>query len=115
MGSQISSHHPDTTFPTADHDYQGYPRQASQVSSLHPNTPLSTGDHDNQGYPRLATAANMENHGPRQNLQRPNNYNKLINSDEAARIFGGITVTEIYGTCTSTGKPINNKRYYGTG
>ncbi|KAM1742315.1 hypothetical protein ACFX12_012328 [Malus domestica] len=111
MGSQISSLHPDTTFATGDHNYQGYPGQASQVSSLHPNTPLSTGDHDYQGYPRRATAANMENHGPPQNLQRPN-YNKLINSDEAARLYGGIYIKEVYGTRTSTGKPINTRRYY---
>lgn len=74
-----------------------------QVSSPRPNTPLPTSDHDYQGYRRQVTAANMENsHGAPPN--RP------INSDEAAIIYGGISVTEVYGT--RTGKPINNRRYY---
>ncbi|KAM0965968.1 hypothetical protein FF1_021915 [Malus domestica] len=80
----------------------------SQVSSPRPNAPLPTSDHDYQGYRGQVTAANMENrHRAPQNLQRPN---KPINSDEAAIIYGGISVTEVYGT--RTGKPINNRRFY---
>ncbi|VVA40451.1 Hypothetical predicted protein, partial [Prunus dulcis] len=43
-----------------------------------------------RGAVAAAAAANMENHGPPQKLQRPN-YNKpIISSNEALRIYGGI-------------------------
>ncbi|CAB4262636.1 unnamed protein product [Prunus armeniaca] len=85
MGNQVSSS------PTPSHDYQEG-RYGGAVAA--------------------AAAANMENHGAPQKLQRPN-YNKpVISSDEAVRIYGGICVTEIYGT-NSTRTVINrNRRYY---
>ncbi|KAL6293102.1 hypothetical protein ACE6H2_001244 [Prunus campanulata] len=87
----------------------------NQVSS----SPAPTPSHDYQEgrYGGAAAAASMENHGAPHKLQKPN-YNKpVINSDEAVRIYGGICVTEIYGTTsTHTSQPtpiINrNRRYY---
>ncbi|KAI5349375.1 hypothetical protein L3X38_002262 [Prunus dulcis] len=47
-----------------------------------------------RGAVAAAAAANMENHGPPQKLQRPN-YNKpIISSNEAVRIYGGISLQE---------------------
>ncbi|TQD76169.1 hypothetical protein C1H46_038310 [Malus baccata] len=82
----------------------------SQVSSPRPNTPLPTSDHDYQGYRGQVTAANMENrHGAPQNLQRPT---KPINSDEAARIYGGISVTEVYGPVQRFSRPGGLNTWY---
>ncbi|VVA35680.1 Hypothetical predicted protein, partial [Prunus dulcis] len=65
----------------------------NQVSS----SPAPTPSHDYQeGRNGVVEAANKENHGAPQKLQR-SNYSKLvISSDEAVRIYGGMCVTEIY-------------------
>ncbi|PQQ08087.1 hypothetical protein Pyn_35938 [Prunus yedoensis var. nudiflora] len=89
MGNQVSS------APTPSHDYQEGRYGGAAVAA--------------------AAAANMENHGAPQKLQRPNFHKSVISSDEAVRIYGGICVTEIYGTNsnrTSKPNPVINGRYY---